>query len=367
VEAQGGQLMSILNRYIAVAWLRLLALCLGSFVAVYLVLDMMDKIPRFIRAGGAVRDMFMFFIFKLPEMIGQTASFSILMATLLTLGLLSRNSEIIAMRSCGVSLFKISLPMLVLGLLASLLLLVNTELIVPKSYENMERIERVAIKKQGVNAVFKRNNIWFRSDSMIIQAHMFEPKEKMLKGVTVWTLDAAMNPLRRIDADSAEFNNERWVLKKAVVKDFSKGSNFIMQPVAVMDIPLKLRIDDLKVLDNNADNLSYNKLKEYADNLRSGGYQAFRYLTMMHAKLSSPFAAFVMVVLGIPFALKNSRSGGIALGVGASIGIGFAYFVVNAVLLSYGRSGVLPPVVAAWGANLIFVLGGVWLSMTVKN
>jgi lipopolysaccharide export system permease protein len=88
---------------------------------------------------------------------------------------------------------------------------------------------------------------------------------------------------------------------------------------------------------------------------------------MMHAKLSAPFAAFVMVVLGIPFALRSSRSGGIALGIGASVGIGFAYFVVNAILLSYGRSGVLPPVVAAWGANLIFVLGGVWLSMTVKN
>lgn len=359
--------MSILNRYIAIAWLRLLALCLGSFVAVYLVLDMMDKIPRFIRAGGSVRDMIVFFIFKLPEMIGQTASFSILMATLLTLGLLSRNSEITAMRSCGISLFKISLPMLVLGLLTSLLLLVNTELIVPKSYENMERIERVAIKKQGVNAVFKRNNIWFRSDSMIVQAQLFEAKEKVLKGLIVWTLDSSMNPLVRIDAESAEFKNGRWVLKNAVVKDFSKGQGFVAQKVPAMEIALKLRIDDLKILDNNSDNLSYSKLKEYADNLRRSGYQAFRYLTMMHAKLSAPFAAFVMVVLGIPFALRNSRSGGIALGIGASVGIGFAYFVVNAVLLSYGRSGVLPPVVAAWGANLIFVLGGIWMSMTVKN
>lgn len=359
--------MSILNRYIALAWLRLLALCLGSFVSVYLVLDMMDKIPRFIRSGGAAQDMLAFFMYKMPEMIGQTASFSILMATLLTLGLLSRNSEIVAMRSCGVSLFKISLPMLALGLAASLLLLVNTELIVPGSYENMERIERVAIKKQGVNAVFKRNNIWFRSDAMIVQAHLFEPKEKTLKGVIIWTLDGAMNPVGRMDAESAEFRNDRWTLKQAVVKDFSAGQGFSTTTVPAMEIALKLRVDDLKVLDNNADNLSYRKLQEYADNLRRGGYQAYRYLTMMHAKLSAPFAAFVMVVLGIPFALRNSRSGGTALGIGASVGIGFAYFVVNAVLLSYGRSGVLPPVVAAWGANLIFVLGGVWLSMTVKN
>jgi lipopolysaccharide export system permease protein len=359
--------MSILDRYIAAAWLRLLALSLGSFVAVYLVLDMMDKIPRFIRAGGSAGDMFGFFVCKLPEMVGQTASFSILMATLLTLGLLSRNSEITAMRSCGVSLLRISMPMLSLGLLVSLLLLVNTELIVPKSYERMDYIERVAIKKQGINAVFKRNNIWFRSEAMIVQAQLFDPQEQALKGIVVWTVDRSMNPLGRIDAESAVFRSGVWTLKNAVLKKFHNGAGLTMQKVQAMDISLNLKIDDLKVLDNSADNLSYRKLKEYADNLRRGGYQAFRYQTMMHSKFSAPFAAFVMVVLGIPFALRSSRSGGIALGIGASVAIGFAYFVVNAVLLSYGRSGVLPPLVAAWAANFLFVLGGIWMAMTAKS
>jgi lipopolysaccharide export system permease protein len=359
--------MSILGRYIALAWLRLLALCLGSFVAVYLVLDMMEKIPRFLRAGGAPGDILQFFVCKLPEMIGQTAPFSILMATLLTLGLLSRNSEITAMRSCGVSLLRIALPMLALGLAASLLLLYNAELVVPKSYERMEYIERVAIRKQGMYAVFKRNNIWFRSDRMIIQAHLFDPPTKTLKGVVIWTLDNAMNPLSRIDAEEALFKDNRWLLVHPTRKDFTRPGDYSTQKGQAMEIPLNLKIDDLRVLDNNADNLSYRKLREYADNLRSGGYQAYRYEAMMYAKLSAPFAAFVMVILGIPFALRNSRSGGVALGIGASIVIGFAYFVVNAVLLSYGRSGVLSPLIAAWGANFIFVLGGIWLAMTVRN
>jgi lipopolysaccharide export system permease protein len=359
--------MSILTRYIAVTWLRLLVLCLSSFVAIYLVLDMMDKIPRFVRAGGGVGDMADFFVCKLPEMIGQTASFSILMATLLTLGLFSRSSEIIAMRSCGISLLRISFPMLVLGLLASILLLFNSELVVPKSYERMDRIERVKIRKQSAQAVFKRNNIWFRSDSMILQAQLFDPQTKVLNGVIIWTLNNAMNPLSRIDAESAMFHDGRWTLKNAVVKDFSQGQGYVTRSVPAMVIALNLKVDDLRMLDNNADNLSFKRLKEYADSLRSGGYQAFRYLTMMHAKLSTPFAAFVMVILGIPFAFRNSRSGGLALGIGTSIGIGFAYFVVNAVLLSYGRSGVLPPIAAAWGANFIFCMGGVWLAMTVKS
>ncbi|MDR3579997.1 MAG: LPS export ABC transporter permease LptG [Oryzomonas sp.] len=359
--------MSILSRYIASAWLRMLGLCLGSFVAVYLVLDMMDKIPRFIHAGGSGGDIVRFFAWKLPEMVGQTASFSILMATLLTLGLFSRNSEIIAMRSCGISLLRISFPMLFLGLVASFLLLLNAELVVPDSYEHMERIERVNIRKQGINAVFRRNNIWFRSDSLILQAHLFDPQTKTLRGVILWKLDQFMNPTSRIDAESAEFHDGRWTLKGLAMMDFSQGQRYAVRRAQTMEVPLNLKLDDLRVLDNNADNLSFRKLKEYAENLQSGGYQAFRYLTMMHTKLSSPFAAFVMVILGIPFAFRNSRSGGTALGIGASIGIGFAYFVVNAMLLSYGRSGVLPPLVAAWGANIIFCLGGVWLAMTVRD
>lgn len=359
--------MSILNRYIAVTWLRLFALCLGSFVAIYLVLDMMDKIPRYLRAGGAISDIATFFLNKLPEMVGQTSAFSTLMATLLTLGLLSRSSEITAMRSCGISLMRISLPMLMLGLVASILLLVNAEMIVPISYERMDYIERVRIKKQGVNAVFKLNNIWFRNDSMIIQARAFDPQKRMLKGVTVWTLDDSLTPVSRIDADRAEFKDGHWTLRELEVKDFSVGTGYRATAVPSMDVALNLKVDDLKVLDNNADNLSYRKLREYAENLQRGGYQAFRYMTMMHSKISSPFAAFVMVVLGIPFAMRNSRSGGVALGIGASVGIGFGYFVINAVLLSYGRSGVLPAVAAAWGANVIFCLVGVWLAMTVKR
>lgn len=359
--------MTILSRYIARAWLRLFWVCQGSFVAVYLVLDMMDKIPRFIRSGGAAADIAQFFVCKLPEMIGQTASFSMLMTTLLTLGFLSRNSEITAMRSCGISLFQIALPLLLLGLGGSCLLLVNAELIIPNSYERMEFIERTKIKKQGVNAVFRRNNIWFRSDNQILQAQLFDPQKRALIGVTVWTVDGAMNPVGRIDAEKAVYERGQWKLLQLESKEFSPDGGYHSTRFASMDIVLGLKIDDLKILDNNADNFSYKKLREYADSLQKGGYQAYRYLTMMHAKLSTPFAAFVMVVLGIPFAIRNTRSGGIAVGVGASVGIGFVYFVVNAVLLSYGRSGVVPAVVAAWGANVLFCLGGAWLAATVKR
>ena len=299
-------------------------------------------------------------------MIGRTATFSILMATLLTLGMLSRDSEVTAMQSCGVSLLRISVPMLALGFVASILLMINAELILPHSYVRTQHIQRVKIEKRGDRVTFKRNNIWFRSKSMILQARLFEPKTQTLSGLVIWNVDEHMNPVSRIDADTAVYRDGVWTLKSAVVKNF-QSSGYVASPAKTMTIDLNLKTEELQVLDGDADNMSIRELYDYAENLRRGGYQAYRYLTLMHTKIAAPFAALIMVLLGIPFALRNSRSGGIAMGIGASIGIGFAYFVVNAVLLSYGRSGVLPPVVAAWSANFLFMLSGVWLSMSVKG
>lgn len=358
--------MGIIDRYIGVIWLRLLSLCLGGFVALYLVIDLIEKVPRFIRAGGAATDMLEYFVCKFPEMIGRTATFSVLMATLLTLGALSRDSEITALRSCGVSLPRISLPMLLLGFVVSILLLINAELVLPYSYARTEMIDRVRIKKKGENVTFKRNNIWFRSGEQIIQARLFEPKSKTLQGVVIWRIDSDVNPTGRIDVDTAVYRDGTWQLSNAIEKSFA-ASGFEARPARVMQLGLGLKVEDLQVLDSDADNMSIRTLREYAESLKRGGYQAYRYLTLMHTKIAAPFAALIMVLLGIPFAMRSSRSGGLAMGVGASIGIGFAYFVVNAVLLSYGRSGVLPPLAAAWGANMLFAMAGIWLAMTVKR
>lgn len=359
--------MNIIDRYIGTTWLRLLTLCLSGFVGIYLVIDLIEKIPRFLRAGGAAGDILQYFVWKLPEMLSRTATFSVLMATLLTLGVLSRDSEIIALRSCGVSLLRMSLPMLTLGFIASVLLLVNAEVILPQSYARTEMIDRVKIRKKGDRAAFKRNNIWFRSNSMILQARLFEPKTKTLSGVVIWSVDDEMTPVSRIDADTAVYLDGRWLLNSATSRNFQSAAGYVPQSVRQMPLNIRLKVEDLQVLDIDADNMSIRTLKEYAENLRRGGYHAYRYLTLMHTKIATPFAALIMVLLGIPFALRNSRSGSIAMGIGASIAIGFAYFVVNAVLLSYGRSGVLTPLVAAWGANVLFALSGIWLAMTVKG
>ncbi|MGB4600469.1 MAG: LPS export ABC transporter permease LptG [Trichlorobacter sp.] len=358
--------MGIISRYIAGAWLRMLLLCQAGFLAVYLILDFMEKFGRFMRAGASFWIIVQFFLFKIPEMVVQSMPFAVLMATLLTLGMFSRSSELTALRSCGLSIPRIVTPLLWLGLVCSLLLLLNAEFLVPHSYKRMEYVDKVLIKKKDRTAVFRLNNIWFRSNNLVLQAKFFDPQAVVLKGVTVWEVTRSMEPARRMDAERAVYGKNGWHLEKVRIRSFVSGT-VPLQQVELQAIPLSLKVEDLRLLDNKADSLSFRELSDYAHSLQSGGYSASRYLTMMHAKLALPFGAFVMVVLGIPFALKTGRTAGVAKGVAIGVSLGFAYFIINTAVQSYGRSGVLPPLVAAWGANLIFVLSGIWLAMTVKQ
>ena len=132
-------------------------------------------------------------------------------------------------------------------------------------------------------------------------------------------------------------------------------------------VPLRLSLEDLKKVADYTSNMGYFELRRYARKLSKGGYDVTRYLADMHARAALPFSACVMVLLGMPFAVRSGRSVSAALGIGQSLAIGFVYFVLNALLISLGHNGVLPPLVAAWSANVIFAMIGLWLMLTLEQ
>jgi lipopolysaccharide export system permease protein len=359
--------MKILNRYIASTYFRILGLCISSFVTIYLVIDFLDKINRFTRAHGKLQYIFLFFLYEIPGIITKVMPLGVLMATLLSLGALARNSEIIAMRGCGISLRKITAPILFIAFLLSLFTFFSDEVIVANTAREMKYIENVLIEGKNPNAFFRQNNIWYRQKNLVMQAKLFTPSTKTLEGVTIWQTDEGMQPTERTEAEKCVWNGRSWILENVVSRFITEKNMTATTRNKVVPVSLELRLDDLKVLDKHADTIGFFALGRYCENLKRSGYDATRYLAQMHSKLSLPFASFIMAFLGIPFAVKSSRSSGNAFGIGLSIIIGFAYYVTNAVLLSFGQTGVLPPLVSAWAANFIFALSAVWLTMTVND
>ena len=360
--------MRILTGYVARAYLKMLFLCQGAFLAIYLVVDFMEKIARFTRSGAHWYHIALFFLAKVPEILSETAALAVLMATLLTLGTLSMNSELTAMRSCGVSLARITAPMLVLALLVSILSLLAGELVVPRSYAQRTYLQEVLILKKSPKTSFRQHNIWHREEGATLRATLFEPAKGELKGVPLWEFPAGTSqPALRTDASAGVLDSRGWVFKDAVVRKFQAGEVTSTSEFADLRVNLKLKPADLKVLGKYSDSLTIAELIRYCDKLEAGGYDATRYRAQMHSRFSLPFGCAVMAFLGIPFALRSGRSSGIAFGIGLSLGIGFLYVIANSIIISFGQVGLLPPVVAAWATNFIFLLAGIWLCMTVDN
>lgn len=360
--------MRILTRYVAKAYARMLGLCLGSFLTIYLVIDFMEKISRFSRAGASWPHLILYFLLKIPEMLSDATPLAVLMATLLTLGTLSLSSELTAMRSCGVSLARISAPILWISLIVSVLLLLLGEFVIPRTYAERNYVQEVLILKKAEKTYFRQHNIWHREDGTVLRASLFEPAKNQLKGVTIWEIQPQSGlPLKRTDAASGQLGETGWVLSDVVTRDISGGEIARTQKLPQLAVPLKLKPADLKVLGKYSDGMTLRELYRYCKKIQAGGYDATRYITQFHSRISLPFGCAVMAFLGIPFALRGGRSSGIAFGIGLSIGLGFLYVIVNSVIISVGQVGLLPPMVAAWATNFIFFAAGGWLSLTIDN
>jgi lipopolysaccharide export system permease protein len=289
------------------------------------------------------------------------------MSTLLALGSLARNSEIIAMQSCGISIARLSRPLLLTAFAISLMTLLMTEFVIPVSYQKMKYVEDVLIGRKSNRTVFRENNIWYREQGYILQARVFDPATTTLRGVTVWQRGAAILPVRRIDAAEAHHTATGWNLKQVNIRDFTGSGGQRTTPRPSLSLPLHLQESDLKVVDRNADSMGFLKLRAYSRTLREAGYDATRYVAQMHGRVSIAFASFIMAIIGIPFAHKGSRSGGAAVGIGISLVIGFLYYLINSIVLSFGQTGVVSPLIAAWSANFIFAMTAIWLTMTVNR
>lgn len=357
--------MKTLNRYLIRTYLTAITTCLAAFISIYLVIDFLERYSKFSRAGASTPDILLYFICKTPEIIFQTTPMAVLMGTILAIGTLVKNSEITAMRSSGVSFFQLGRPLLGTAVAISLLLLFMQEFITPLANEKMLYIDQVVVNKKGSSAFFRRDNIWHKDKNLILQAKIFNPDNSTLQGITIWEIGTGIRPIARVDADKGSPAQGGWHLSRVRKTGFSDSAEISSINRDSLFVKLDLIDSDLKVVAKSAEDMGFTALRQYCRTISENGYDATRYQTILHSKISLPFAALVMAFLGIPFSLRDGRSGGMGFGIGISIAIGFCYFIVNSLLLSLGQAGAIQPMLAAWTANMLFAAAGLWFTLKV--
>ncbi len=362
--------MKIIYRYITSEFLKILLYSLVTFIAIYLIVDFFERFDMFIKHKAGAATVIKYFLFKIPFIIYQTIPVAVLLSTLLTMGILSKNNEITAMKSSGISIYKVSMPLIMITLAITLFTFVLGEYITPYTNMGTARIKS-RLKKKKPRSFMKQSKIWYTGRNIIYNIDHFDGKTNELKGISIFRLDDDFTLVQRIDAKSAYYRDGAWVLRDVTTREFSYidgdmgVKSLTKTPELKIDLPETP--DTFKAVRKKAQEMNFSELRRFIAKLRAKGYSATEYEVDLQAKLSIPFISIVMTIIGIPFALRRGRAGSIALGVGLSIVIGFCYWIMLAFALSLGHAGVLPPPVAAWVSLFIFMLIGAYMFSSIRQ
>jgi lipopolysaccharide export system permease protein len=361
--------MSIINRYITKEFLKLFSLWSASFYLIFFVIELFERINTIIVYKAPLYLILEYFLYQIPPFLTQTLPFSTLLAALITLGVLARNNEVVALKAHGVSAYRIMFPLLILAASVTVFIFLLNETIVPYAARKAAHVWSVKIKKEEERAFFELNKIWYRGTNVIYNIRLFEPKTNTIKGVSIYQFDDAFTLVQRTDAQEARWDGEGWIFTQVSIRKFSPSGEIDTTIYDEKAIPITERPEDFKKGMQNPNEMTYLQLQEYIERLKIEGYNATRYVVDLHKKLSFPFLTLIMVLMGSPLALAAShgRGGGIAQGVGISIVIGFIYWIVFAISAALGHAGTFPPFIAAWAPNVFFGLIGGFILESIQQ
>jgi lipopolysaccharide export system permease protein len=358
----------ILPRYVVREYLKIFSLSLGSLILIYLIVLFFQKMDSIIKHQAPFYLIFEYLLFSIPEIIFQwILPYAVLLSILLTLGTLSRNSEITAMKAGGFSLYRITLPLFFIALLISFCSFLGNEYLVPYTSQKTQYLLNVKVRKEEPSGFFKNSKIWYRSDHHIFNIQLIDLQKKVLKGVTLYQFDDSFRCVQRIDTREAKWIDGKWRFNKGTVRDFDAKGSIRTASFEEMEFALRESWESFQTIERKSKEMSYGELRTYIRKIQSAGYDATRYLVDFYAKHSYPLLNLIMVLIGVPFALKTSRSGGVAMSIGISVMIGFAYGVTFYIFLSFGKSGILSPILSSWIPTLLFGLAGIFTLMSVKQ
>jgi len=358
--------MKRLDRYIFMEFFKLLLLTTAGFITVFLIVDLFENMDNLIKHHVPLVPCVLFFLYKIPFIIGQIAPISTLLSVLLSIGMLSMSGEMTAIRASGVRLMRVFIPLFMAGLIISLSVIFINEYLTPFGLKEAEAF-KVRWFEQAKRGTFGGKGLWVRTKDSIINIRRMKRGEDKIEGITIYKIKKPFRLVRRIDAKKALWTGRKWEVRGAIVRDFKGDGRAVETRSPLMELSDIAPPKDLSSNSRGHMNLTMGELKRLIKILKSEGYDTYQYRTDLYARVAFPFISFIMVLLGIPFPLRGARSGGIASGVGLSIIIAFSYWIVFALSTSLGSGAVVPPIIAAVFPDILFMSAAVYLLAHVKE
>lgn len=347
--------MKVIDRYCLIEMIGPFLIGVVGFVLVMTVDLLFTMADLIINKGVPIWAVTRLLVYKLPSILVLTFPVSTLFATAMALGRLSKDNEIVALRTSGITLLRISMPIIILGILVSFASYFTNEKIVPDANYRASNIIRQIIYKQPLPEV--KDNVFFKDAyNRYYYARRVDMKNKTMENIMVYEISDERFP-RVILAQKAAFEGRIWQLSHGVIHRYDQEGHLNYE-ASFSDMKLNVSEDVLAFTNQKtSQEMSSKELKDMIGMLGKGGVSTKALQTELLMKYSIPATCFVFALIGIPFSLPSPRSGR-TWGMVVTIVFMFTFYVFASIFRSLGKGGILPPTVAAFTPQITFTLLG---------
>lgn len=362
--------MRILDKYILKELLGPFVFGIAAFSGVFVGTSTIFKIAKLMTTYGApFGTAVKLFIYSLPGVIALTFPMSMLLASLLAFGRLSSTSEITAMKSAGISFYRLTAPVFILALLVSIFAGCFSELVVPPA--NTAYLKTVYFEVQKNDRPKEQENIVIKDISQgnlreLVFARKFDEAGKTMKAVSAQIFDGE-RLIEVQNAEKADWQNGRWIMYNGVTHELlPDGRLGAIKRFDVLELPVKKPPAVISREQKKPEEMTVGELRQHIRLLRGEYLRTNAYEVELQQRFSIPVASLVFALIGTPLGLAPHRSSS-SIGFGISIGIIFIYYVFMALANALGQGGALSPVIAVWIPNLLGIASGVYLVLRASR
>jgi LPS export ABC transporter permease LptG len=359
---------NILDRYILREFLKILALVLVSVMALFIIIDY-TEIARDVRDHDIpLQTLIAYYRFLIFQVLNWTLPISVLVATLVTFGMMSKNNEVTAFKSGGVSLFRVAMPIVAVAAVISVLAYFILDFVLPYSNQRVTNLRRQIEGKRPV-ASASQQRLWFLGKGKyLINFLSYNRDRQELSQVQVFEFAPEdFRVTRRVYAQRARWTGSGWAFDNGWMASFPEGRDYTFTPI-VRPITLNYQEtpQDFETELKTPDQMTYAQLRRYIETIRKTGYAADELSVKLYEKTSWPVISLVMALIALPFAFRIGRRGAL-YGIGIALILGIFYWMIFAVFTKFGEVGNLPAILAAWSANILFGIAAVYLFLHVET
>jgi lipopolysaccharide export system permease protein len=361
-----------LDRYVAVTYLRMLGLSALALCSVFYISAFTEHTEKVLKGAATWTMLLTFLLYESPQYFYYIIPLSVLLATLVTVALLTKNSELVVMKACGISLYRVALPMVAAAVVAGATLFALEQTVLGPANRKAQSIRHVMRGgSPDTFDVFTRRWV-IGADGDIYHYNYFDHRERRFNGLWIYEFNDDMTRVtKRTFAQQASFvSDATWQAEHGWTREFDAAGEPKPPPEGFIPFDHTRKVFEPAALftteSPDPDFMSYTQLRDYTERLRASGLDVVKQQVALWRKLSFPFVTLIMTLLAVPFAVTIGRSGAMA-GIGASIGIAIVYWTTISVFAAMGAGGVMAPALAAWAPNLLFGAGALYLLLTVRT